>query len=609
MFKILSLLLSIEIIFCVEENVFIEFTSKIIKKTLGRNYCLSYLTQEGYDLHLVQEAVNKIDVLLMRITFDYNGDMMCNSYIIISNNYRDIKDIFLLNIRYKLGFKAGSRVLIFRTRKQRKLKKYFQLNKNIYGCDIFVIEGYPRYFNEGTRYNLRMVSIRNESSINLWDTNKNPAFHGENDDELQTREWTVHLLNQTFRASMFDCPPYISYDPYTRRFEGVEADILRELLKNYPFEYKVYYPNNSTSNIYDVMIDDVAKRYSNLVMCSPWLDGRCTNKVDISFIYTQQCITFFVSRTHKLERKSFIFTPISLHLGLGVLISAILVVIAYLRITTYQEKLLLNTHHFKNVTEISFELLRILTLRQAAKSFLTIHNITRLIVVSWILFSLIIATIYSSGISTSMTYPPFTGGIHSFEDIADQNVEWGGIRFDNKAIFSEHLNPIFEEIARLYSKDLSNKVINERLRDGKNVAIIVKMLTNNYIYSDDLEELDDVNLGKLKMLPKCAALYLVGFYLAKNSPITIFINKYLSRYFEHGIINYWYIKLNNKVGVLKRLAIFHSTGAKELGPTQIVLQIEELQGLFILLICGWCVGALALICEILYLKYKNAQKD
>ncbi|GJQ76616.1 hypothetical protein Trydic_g15478 [Trypoxylus dichotomus] len=439
-----------------------------------------------------------------------------------------------------------------------------------------------------------------------WNISENSSLEKTEKRQYQTKEWNLSLLNRRLVVSMFNCSPYIFYNQYSKKFEGLEADILTETLKNTPFEYKMYDTNGSVPNLYDAMVNDVAEGYSNIVMCSPWLDGRHIGKVEISFPYTQQCITFFVSRPHTLEQSTFVFKPITFELGLGVIVSGISVTIAYLLIVRYQIKFGIGRRHFKHIWSVLFELLRILTLRQAAKAFLTVHDITRLIVVCWTLCSLLLATIYSSGISTFMTYPPLIGGVFSFEDIAEKNIEWGGLGEDNIAIFTEHPNPIFRRIARLHSRNITDYMINMKLKKSENVAIFVKTLPSKYVHSEDLEKLDNSNLSRIKMLPKCAVLYLVGFYLTQNSPLTNYFNKYLMRYLEHGIINYWYMKMNTKSGILKRLTIFHNMhGANELSSSQIILQLEELQGVFVLLLCGWIAAVFAFICEILYWKYKN----
>lgn len=604
MLKILVLIVLIKLSSCINNEELTKFTSNIIRQ-IFESQCLFYVTKGQYDLKIIYQAIHEVNVSLIKINFDYTEAMICNGYVLVSNSYKDLADIFIKG-KYNLKFKANTRVLVFLTKKQIPLQKYYEFNTNIYACDIFVVDGYPTYFHKEKLFTAKLISIRNESVIMKWNINNNFSFNEANFGPITTKEWDLNLLNRNVTASMFNCPPYISYNTETGKFEGMEADILQEVFKKNFLHYKVYNTNNTETNLYEDMIDDMTEGYSDLIMCMPWLDGKHPGKVEISFTYTQQCITFFVPKPHALDQSTFIFRPITVPLAACIIFSGFLTALTYSLISRYQIKVGIVGKPFEHIWAVIFELLRILTLRQAAKTFLTIYDFTRIMVVCWTFFSLLMTTIYSSGLSTFMTYPPLTGGFDTFKDIANGNIEWGGLGEDSIDVFLEHSNPIFKKIAKLYSENLTISIINTKLQQEKNVAIYVKTLPSKYIHSENLQELDESSLNAIKMIPKCATLYLVGFALAPNSPYLSYVNSELSKYLEHGLISYWYTKMNTKSGVLKRLAIFHKTyNPNELSPSQIVLQLDELQGAFVLLICGWAIAVVGFICETLYWKYKN----
>lgn len=590
---IFYILVLTNIIFLVTSNNLYEFTLNVIKLSVFTNDCVKFFCDMNYECDYIKGATMTLNIPTMDATIMYNStkDTLCTKYyMVVTNNFTKIRDLFKRkNGSSEWEFKTNSRVVIFYSGEDSFTELVIATHRD--GFDILVVQDFKLYDPEFLetdgifKNNITVTSIRNDQILARFNHDVMIFY----DDLFQLIPWQPIFNNWTFIVGASNCPPFVLDTNQT--FDGVDIDIVKTVTIGWSIEYKHY----NTRIPYQLMQNDLLEDKVNLAVCSQWQSSVWEIGMSISFPYSQHCGTFLVPKPYVDERISNIFKPIQLECW--ILIAAACLVIALILTIFARIYLLMGRKSLYVGYAYSVQTaLKIICLNSPNFPPPTVQAF-RLIITYWWVTAVIITTGYSAGYTTALTYPKLTKVINTFEDVANENIHWGGSGEGVRRTIAGSLNSAIERMQKNYFNDCSISDINRRIRAQKDFAVFVKVLPEKYI--TDIDILDDFARKNLKVLSECAQVNYAVFAFNRNSPFPRIFDRYIKVFLECGLIRAWFTR--KKHNDFKEMVHFYRT----YGDTENVatpLDMQKLKGSFILLGIGLSFALIIFIIEHTYHK-------
>lgn len=583
-------------------NVLYKFTLNILNVSIEAEKCVTFFCEMlSYECDYVKIIVQELNIATVDVTTKRKGVeyFLCSKYyIVISNNITVLEYLFKRTPDSdKWEFKTSSRILIFYKGFGNFDQEEFVLATNKYGYDILVFRNFridgPEVFGKKP-----VAPIQDGQVISL--TNKNVIANFNNSGMFfqnalfVQQEWEPIFNNWTFNVAVGDCPPFV-LKTKSNRFIGIDIDIVEAVTRNWPVKYVEY--NNSVP--YQFMQEDLLQDKVNLAVCSQWRESISSRGLALSIPYSQHCTTFLVPKPYIDERISYTFRPIQTECWIIIILASFIVA----ALMTVYANIYLNLNRRSSYlsyiysAENSFKLLWMNAPRFPPQFFPAF----RIILTFWCLTAMIITTSYSAGYTTVLTYPKLTRIIDNFDDIASQNIHWGGFGDYVKETMAPLLSSEIKRMEKNYFNDCTTDDINRRIRYEKDFAVFVKALPEKYI--TDIDFLDDSAKTSLRVLPKCAQVNYAVFAFNRNSPFPRIFDKYITTFLECGFVKAWFTR--DKHMNYKDMEYFYRIYG-EANNTAVALNVKKLEDAFHLLGIGLGFSLIAFLLEILYHKlYRN----
>ncbi|XP_071050261.1 probable glutamate receptor [Onthophagus taurus] len=220
---------------------------------------------------------------------------------------------------------------------------------------------------------------------------------------------------------------------------------------------------------------------------------------------------------------------------------------------------------------------------------------SRIVYALAMILSLVMATIYTSGLASTMTVPKYKGTIRTLKDLAERGIHWGATSIVWIASISDSDNPIYQQIVKSFViADVDNLT---RLNSEEFGYAIERLQEGNYALGDYITE-DGVKRRRL-MDENLFNDYIV-MYTRKGSILLPLINKVVLEVSQAGLVEYWEDLAISKYSstTIQTIVRFSVQSPK---PVITPLTFNHVEGAFII----WAVGiAISIICFIWEIKHK-----
>ncbi|KAI4456065.1 ionotropic receptor 20a-related [Holotrichia oblita] len=220
-----------------------------------------------------------------------------------------------------------------------------------------------------------------------------------------------------------------------------------------------------------------------------------------------------------------------------------------------------------------------------------------------LILSLMLNTIYSSGLSSTMTIPRYYGTIHDADDLAASEIKWGAtstawiesIDSDSRKVFVQIVKNFQilteKELAAFNDEDLAYAV--EHLQGG-NLAL------GSYISLDGIQ--------RRRLLDEDLYWEYCVLMLRKNSIFLSSLNDVILAVTESGLLYYWehqtvykYMDMNMQKAVKMSLRANNPGGSNSI----VKLNLDHVIGAFTIWGVGILISIIVFICELIKNKYNR----
>lgn len=187
---------------------------------------------------------------------------------------------------------------------------------------------------------------------------------------------------------------------------------------------------------------------------------------------------------------------------------------------------------------------------------------------------------------------PFRVTIDTLEQLAESTITCG--------VWSEETQKFFTT-----SLDEASRAVGERIEIAEDVnQTIEKVIEGKYAYYENTHFLRDLRSDResgqetLHIMRDCIIKMPISLGIQKNSPLKPTTDKYLRRLIEAGLVQKWLGDATEE----------SARNDKSEMPPEAVFNLSKLLGGFVFLGCGYLVGLLVLIMELIYFKCVVAKR-
>lgn len=540
---------------------------KIFSQFLFKNQfnCIYLAYNIINELKGVEESLMKSEsstIIVRNETVNFFEDAFyCINYVLIANDFSAIKSV--LN-KYETRIKSHRSFFIIVKKGQKEDKIYLRN----YGISNGLVITYV-YIKSNAIVYKKIIKHWNIKSY--FEMNQNP-----------------------FQIYAFDIYPYLIVDKKGKICNGVDHKILSHILSNISYTYVL--PKNKTKNLWTLGLDYVKEKKVNVAVGSHWIIKINRGEIDHTYPYSESCLSLLIPKPNLLSRVCFVFHPLQLTLWESI---AAILLLNMLICYILSGKIIKLNYTIEDPIKIYLYLLQVATLNSLNR-FVHIKGPFKIIIVSWSVVCLLLSTAYSGGFTSSLTYPRLSKPINTLQDLIDSNIRIVTFPGDIKNDFATSSNRLLRRLSDSINFSEDSKDINEKLETG-NYATKVVILGKNSLM--EIEYLNEYNRRRLRVMKDCFSQYSVVMALSKNSPFTEVFNKELSRLLEHGFIKFWFedMKKYSKFNfdLFYELYSFYEIELRK------PLGIENLQGIFLLLVLGFSISFCLFVLEITYCKCKK----
>ncbi|CAG9822997.1 unnamed protein product [Phaedon cochleariae] len=353
-------------------------------------------------------------------------------------------------------------------------------------------------------------------------------------ERFKPTKWVPRFRSgKPFRISLFHCPPYWFIENGTEIKDGLESHLLRDVVTGWPVQYHIDAAGPSSNNwTHGVGLVEEKKR--DLSLCAHMIRINVGRRVDYTESIGNERLSFLVRKPYN----PYIYQPLEISVYaavFGMLISTSCLL-----------------HYFRKISRgrpsdwISQYMVMLSILNQVAvkSSLILQRKSTRILVISWVIFSILNATYYSAGLTSTLAHPRFTRDISTSEDMIRHNVPWYDENGYIQRFFESDYSggsDTWQKLGLLHRKEL-------RLQDEYNQsAILVRILGNRYVI--DIENLPPELWKYYKVLKTDVTRFYNCFILQKHSPYKRYFDETILRMKENGILmkgGEWLYQTNRK---------------------------------------------------------------
>ncbi|KAL7726784.1 hypothetical protein ACLKA6_001499 [Drosophila palustris] len=401
------------------------------------------------------------------------------------------------------------------------------------------------------------------------------------------------------------------------RFEGFCIDLLKAIAQQVGFQYKIeLVPDNMygvyipETNSWNGIVQELMERRADLAVASMTINYARESVIDFTkpFMNLGIGILFKVPTSQPTRLFSFM-NPLAIEIWLYVLAAYILVSFALFvmaRFSPYEWK---NPHPCYKQTDIvenqfsisnSFWFITGTFLRQGS-GLNPKATSTRIVGGCWFFFCLIIISSYTANLAAFLTVERMITPIESASDLADQTeISYGTLEGGSTmTFFRDSKIGIYQKMWR-YMENRKSSVFVKTYEDG-----IKRVMEGNYAFLMESTMLDyavqrDCNLTQIGGLLDSKGY---GIATPKGSPWRDKISLAILELQEKGIIQILYDKWWKNTGdVCNRDDKSKESKANALG-------VENIGGVFVVLLCGLALAVVVAIFEFCWNSKKNLHTD
>lgn len=465
---------------------------------------------------------------------------------------------------------------------------------NLEGIQLFIVRG----FLPGDRSNARVTYLQENRTILSWDN-----FSSRENIQLPP-DWKPNLnydgQNRSLRVSVFNCPPFIMLDANETKIEtGLEYEDIKYIVGDIPIKWYMH-KFHAGRNMWVEVLNDVKQGKSDVAGCSQFLKTTLDTAGRNSYPYYQLCTTFLVSKPRLRLDIPYVFIPMQDYVWMTIIICSGIVVATVYGLVNIGHSI--KGYHdgepYRNndVTLIASDVIRLLTSSGLNHYPTSDQTSLRCIITVWSATCMILATAYSAGFTSILSYPPRNPQITTIQDVA-KNKLWIDLRGNAApAAITESLNRAVQNLVSQIAND--TKLADEAAEKG-NYARVIKVLPNGFVPGTD--DFSDHLKNDLMLLRECIVSYYTTYVFQNDSPYYQLFDRRRSAMMEYGFHIQMYNKLT-RTSKYKYMTNFHTI---ENNHTAVVLTMSEFNGVYYLLFAGYLSSILVFLLEMILFRKQN----
>ncbi|PSN46628.1 Ionotropic receptor 105 [Blattella germanica] len=415
-------------------------------------------------------------------------------------------------------------------------------------------------------------------------------------------------MGRLLRIGTFNCPVYSygikegmrSSSNAIDELDGIEMKIFLEVSKRLNFTWKIEEPQelnkwgqkfkNGTwsGGIVGALVEKVV----DIGFCCLWLTIPQSEDIDLTLPWGIHCNTLLVPRPRRLQKLGALFYPFTKSVWI-LFIAAIFFVSTTLWCLEKTRHEIIPGMKVLCLDRIIQDLIGILTMGNTSSPYIQIHE-SRHVSTWWAVFVLLMTTAYSSTLVSHLTVPLFDSPLNSVRDLVMADIHWSQSYFPAVDVMFNLENPWHRKYIRKFQLDPGREKFHHPFQ-AKDHASLGSVLEGDRPYFIEPVPMNPKFLSFLRVMKECVSRYYISIGLTKNSPYTSGVNEVISRLIESGIIKNWQSDVIIRRSSSQMTHVFEETDRKLSGPE--VLKVQNLQGAFLLLLCGLCFGSLMFLFE------------
>jgi hypothetical protein len=576
-----------------------NFVLYLINTSFTKNTkCLCLITDSfnGLDLGEVFENIQIVSIHIHNFKHIKKVWSMCDGYIVLSDDII-IKELFTIKTINKY-FKAHKSVLWFVKEPHQLDSVELEASTTLQNLDLTVLTSFVHQVENNLLPKHKFVSLeihnKSGSKKDKWSPRRNLLKYGEK-----------------FRAALFDCSPYVSFNRRDKSYDGLEIKMLNEILTGWPLDFVHFHKDkNFTDDLFAKALQQVVDNKCDIALCAQWFENANKHHVEKSVEYMLSCRNFLVARPELLPNYSFIFQPFYIDLWILYFLTLIFCTIMihlmsniFGKISGIEE----NISKIKNLGEIIIHLLRIFSLGSVNRLPHSQHTSMRFFLIILFLFCILVSVYYSAGLTISLRFPRFSTNLNTVQDVIDNGIKWfdGGGMDWTKLWMESSENSKFNRLASLFESVSSITEVHRKLR-GKDHGLLVETCAGNDLSFIMFSEiLDEHGRKHMKIIPEDIACFYAIFPLKPNSPYVNLFNRAIHNFIEYGFIKHWLTEFANKPEY-RYMKQFFQRYSQEIRQD---INLKNVQGAFHFLMFGYSLACLIFCMEKVVKKYTGVPQN
>lgn len=237
---------------------------------------------------------------------------------------------------------------------------------------------------------------------------------------------------------------------------------------------------------------------------------------------------------------------------------------------------------------------------------LPLTRLTRSFFLSIATFNIFLSSFYQSNLINVLTHPVYQHQIDTLEGILQSNLRIGGLKSYRQFFnVSEDKNAI--RIFNMYqSRHRTNDTAYNWLKtvaNERNIATIASSFYVKYIMASGDQAVVENGFPKVYILKEIIMFYQTKIVMPKGYPLMRRIDQVIDRMTDGGLIGRWANNATIKLAKYesRKNTIFFEGNGK-------VLTMDDLQGVFVLLLLGHCCGVVVFVIELMFHRFDGRRK-
>ncbi|PSN39243.1 Ionotropic receptor 101 [Blattella germanica] len=419
-----------------------------------------------------------------------------------------------------------------------------------------------------------------------------------------------NLQGRIVHAATFHCPPFSYFQDWAEEVhygsfplgipDGVEMAVFRALAWRLNFTWKLkeikgadkWGHRDSNGSWSGGILGTLSRKRADIGFCGIFVDETSVQVLDLTIPWTHYCLTFLVP----LHASSFRFAILrTFHplLWFAILTTTLGTTVIYCLLTHAKKEP-------QDLPKVLITAVGILSL-----SFIPEHDfrILRPLMISWSIYSLLMATALSSCLVSHLTRPPPAKQLNSVQDLVRAGITWGQDFKQEQTRLFNLKDPWHVQLAERFQLESSQCDRVARVRNG-GYAILGGRLDGIAPYFMEGDTLKDTGLiSQLHVMRECLIRHYSAIGLTKRSSLTEPVSRVLRWLLETGLVEHWQADLVRNYGNPEIKNLFHDFGYK--GPQK--LTWTHLEDIFLLLSIGLGISTVIFCLEYCWFTVKSME--